>query len=268
MCDICQCKCEGTFTRDTLTDIHQAKHYEEWNRTQKKKDHPSPSTIAALHPVLGVITGILTEVAKDSVIESLQSSPINKHLIASASSNHAAKLSNHATAPSYHAVRLSDHAVASSNHAVTKSNHIDLTGSVENPSELDIQVQTAIERSLALAAVKLASHPKVANNMPLKQELRNTFGGKPTNILHRSGETVSHHRVSKRASSGSHERCPRTSRNNLHDLSSSNHKNTPMNCIVKQMFKVTSQGDKNEKKKVKYVQDILEGKILVRKKKR
>ena len=85
MCPICLCTCNTTFRRDQLQSIHTAKHYEHFEKSQHTSSHQSSQmTGAATASVIGQLTNVITDIAKDSIIQVLQQdsptkSPKNLH---------------------------------------------------------------------------------------------------------------------------------------------------------------------------------------------
>ena len=190
-CEIFSCTCAAKFRRDQLLSIHHAKHYEHYKatnttrQTTSNKDHTASET----HSIIRDLTSTIVASSADSMLKVLQHHSPSK------------KVSGTPAPSSY-------------NYVVPKTTGAECDNQYD-PREL----QVAIERSLGVTALSLAKNTEVAGSVPLKNELREALGGNPTTHLVTPNQSVAQNRHWRRFRDGSTAKCPRTSRNNLLNLS-------------------------------------------------
>lgn len=232
-CGICKCTCNATFRRDQLQAIHTTKNYEEWCSTNGNGGSPDKkkncNDVTCLkQSIMREINQTVVDTAKDAIVDVMQSLPMK-------------------------CVQYYDNL---HQHHPIKSHTSQYPGDF-NP----VEVQQTIERSLVVTGLALAKDPTIAGHVGLKNELREEMGGRPTNMLVNTGQTVGQyqHDMKKR----------RASRNNLVDLySSSDDKVTKksmqelakMRKRIMMKFMVLHKKEKNVdvKHKIKYAMKSLD----------
>ena len=184
-CYICNCKCNASFRRDQLQNIHTARRFEEWTASTTKKQSTCQSeTAATQHTVIKDLTSKITEHASDSILKVLQhASPVKQFDWAKANQG-----GNHYSNPS------------------------------QFPRQEQLELQRAIEMSLGVTALSMAQDPFISGNIALKNELRAEMGDIPSTQLVGTQETVSQYRNKMRK--GKKSKCSRSFRNDLVDLCS------------------------------------------------
>ena len=161
--------------------------FEEAQAPNKKVSPSKYAEGTGKQSAIAKLTGAITDIAKDAIIETFQqNSPIRS--LAGFKTN-LAKSTNH---------------IATANCTSTC-----------NTSYVD--VEAAIDQSLAISAHASAKSPSIATDIGLKNDLRKEMGGIPTTVLHGTNRgTVAQYQ--KKVSSNSKAKCSRSYRNNL-DLS-------------------------------------------------
>ena len=194
-CYICNCKCNASFRRDQLVNIHTARRFEEWTASTTKKQSTCQSeTAATQHTVIKDLTSKITEHASDSILKVLQhASPVKQFDWAKANQG-----GNHYSNPK---------ANQGGNHYSNPS---------QFPRQEQLELQRAIEMSLGVTALSMAQDPFISGNIALKNELRAEMGDIPSTQLVGTQETVNQYRNKMRM--GKKRKCSRSFRNDLVDL--------------------------------------------------
>ena len=159
---------DPTFRRDQLQAIHTAKHFEKSLQSPSTSTHSQQVSTASTASAIGQLTCVITDIAKDSIIQVLQQD-----------------------SPEKHRRSLTNPPFNNQCHSAAKhTNHIDLCADDYDDVE-DIDLQATIPCSLGVTATGLVKDQMVAGNVPLKNQLCECFGEKPSTVLHHSGQTVS-----------------------------------------------------------------------------
>lgn len=237
-CEICNCTCTARFRRDQLQSIHHAKKYDLYQKQQaSKKSEPKASVAAAdTHSIIRDLTSTIVTTSTDSMLRVLQNFSPSKH-------------------------QSGTKFDSTDNVSMHRDQYV--CHGQYDPREL----QVALERSLGVTAHTLAQNQQLSSNIQFKNELRTALGGIPSTHLVAENETVAQTRHRRRFQN-SKERCSRTSRNNLMDLTESDDdqllkpevQKKKIQIIKKLLKMLKDEDDETGKNKIKYCIKALDDK--------
>ena len=223
LCPICKCTCSATFRQDQLQSIHIAKSYEDFQNFKEKSSSTSSAgnaSTGSTHTAIGQLTNVITDIAKDSILQVLQQDSPTKRPRGCCSS----------------------------------ANHVNLYDNDSDDGADNFNVKKTLDCSLGVTSTALARDPMIADNIGLKNQLCQEMGGTPSTVLNSTGQTVARYWDDNSRSCGHHSRCPRSSRNSLLDLWSSDSnkmKQSKLKLLKRiklKLFKIALTKDGQEKK--------------------